>query len=138
MVNHAEPVLVRPDVDIVEDLNHVFHTYPPLSHDRSRMIVAVENGVVTVSGHVRTDQSRDIFVREVMALDGVTAVNADELYDDESLRRQAGNATPFGVFASVSYGAVVLAGKVPEGVTIESIVAQVEQIPGVRKVIPSF
>jgi osmotically-inducible protein OsmY len=130
--------MARPDVDIEQDVNRVFNKYPPLAHDRSRMTVTIEDGVVTASGHVKTAQARDVFVREVKKIEGVKAVHTDKLYNDDSLRIETGQVTPFGVYTSVSYGAVVLTGTVPEGKTADEIVAAVKKIDGVRKVITNF
>lgn len=128
----------RPDVDIEQDVNHVFTKYPPLAHDRSRMDVTIADGVVTATGHVKTAQARHIFAREVKKIEGVKAVHTDKLYDDDALRIQSGQVTPFGVYTSVSYGAVILTGSLPEGMTEADVIAAVEKIDGVRKVIPNF
>ncbi len=138
MAEETTPVSARPDVDIEQDVNHIFHTYPPLLHDRSRITLTVKDGVVTVRGHTKTAQSREIFVREANKIEGVQSVESSELYDDDALRIKTGQVTPFGVFTSVSYGAVVLTGRLPEGATVGETVAKVEKIAGVRKVIPNF
>jgi hypothetical protein len=136
--HHDVVVAPRPDVDIADELHNIYAPYPPLAHDRSRMTVTVTDGVVKASGNVRTAQVREIFAREAAKIDGVQRVDVDELYDDETLRRDAGHVTPFGVLAYPSYGAVVLTGKLPEDANLDEMVAAVAAIAGVRKVIPNF
>lgn len=128
----------RPTVDILEDVGHVFHSYAPLLHDRSRITVSFDNGTVKAVGYTKTAQSRDIFAREAAKIDGVSAVDVSELYDDDTFRLEAGDLVPFGVYVFVSYGAVVLTGRLPEGTTAEALVAEINKLPGVRKVIPNF
>ena len=136
--HHEETVVQRPDGDVIRDVHRVFNIYPPLQHDRARVTVSVEDGAVTAAGHVKTAQAREIFVREAAKVDGVTEVDVSALYDDETLRLASGMATPLEVYTSVSYGAVMLTGRVPEDWTLEKVIAAVEKIPGVRKVIPNF
>lgn len=138
MSGHAEVEKVRPDVDIHADVMGVFRVYPPLRHDRERLEVTVTEGNVVVIGHVKTAQSIEVFARESLAVDGVTGVDVSQVYDDESIRLQVGRATPYGVYTSVSYGAVVLNGHKPADVSIEEMVEQVSKMDGVRKVITAF
>ncbi|MEL6152220.1 MAG: BON domain-containing protein, partial [Chloroflexota bacterium] len=79
-----------------------------------------------------------ILTREIAKIPGVKSVDVSELYDDNALTILSGQMTPVEVFTSVSYGAVILTGKIPESMTLEAIVAKVESIEGVRKVIPNF
>ena len=125
----------RPDIDIEHDLPDVFNGYPPLLHDRSRLSVDVQDGVVTLSGYVKTVRAREYFEQEAAKIPGVKAVDVSETYDDEALRIKSGQVTPMGIYTMVSYGAVVLTGERPEGVTDEELVQKVEAIPGVRKVL---
>ena len=135
-MSESQPIpAARPDIDIEQDLPHVFNGYPPLQHDRSRLSISVEDGVITLTGHVKTAQAREYFAREAAKIKGVKSVDVSETYDDEALSIKSGQVTPVGVYTMVSYGAVVLTGERPEGVTDEQLVAKVEQIPGVRKVL---
>lgn len=138
MAGHAEVKVARPDVDIENDVMRVFGAYPPLRHDRSRVNVTINEGAVVATGYVKTAQSREVFSREASKVEGVTSVDVSGLYDDEALRLQVGYATPFGVYASVSYGAVVLNGKLPEGTNVDDMVKKVAKMDGVRTVIPNF
>lgn len=128
----------RPDVDIEQDIIHTMQGYAPLQHDRSRIAMQVTDGAVAFSGHTKTEQAREYLHRETSKIAGVQSVDSKSLYDDESLRIQTGQVTPFGVYTSVSYGAVVLAGRLPAGMTVGELVTKIEKIPGVRKVIPNF
>ncbi len=126
----------RPDIDIHEDVERAFLGYPPLSHDRHRVDTAVEAGAVTLTGHLRTPQSKKNLLERIEAIDGVTSVGASALYDDELLQRQAGQATPLGVYANARYGTIILSGKQPADEA--AVVAAVEGIEGVRGVVTNF
>ncbi|MEO0564460.1 MAG: BON domain-containing protein [Chloroflexota bacterium] len=128
----------RPDIDILSDLPDVIETYPPLAHDRSRMTITVEGGVITATGNVKTAGTRDIFERRAAEIDGVQGVNVRGLHDDDTIRLAAGAATPYGVRVAVSYGAVVLTGERPTDAKLAQMTKKVEKIAGVRKVIPNF
>ncbi|MEM6284372.1 MAG: BON domain-containing protein [Chloroflexota bacterium] len=140
MAENPKTVVVRPDVDIDEDIDHMLTRpgFEAVRHDRARMEIAVTNGAVTITGHTRTAQTPDVLSREVAKIPGVKSVDVSQLYNDDALRVLSGQMTPVEVFTAVSYGAVVLTGKIPAGMTLEEIVAKVEAIEGVRKVIPNF
>lgn len=138
MAGHQQVKAARADIDIQEDVNAAFLTYPPLSHDRKRIHVNIDAGIVTASGNVKTGQAREIFAREVSKIEGVHAVNTAALYDDESIRLQVGGIVPYGVLTAVSYGAVVLSGKAPAEPELKRLVDKVSKIEGVRTVIPNF
>lgn len=126
---------LHPDVDIVADINELITNYPPLVNDRHRLIAHVQNGAVTLTGHVKSPVNRRYLLNNLPAVAGVTTVNADALYDDESLRIQAGQAVPPGMFVAVEYGAVVVTGRVPDGTNIADVVKKIQQIPGVERVV---
>jgi osmotically-inducible protein OsmY len=132
-------VAARPDVDIEDDLEKVFHTYPPLAHDRPRIQYEVKDGVIHASGNVRTAQTIEIFAREAAKINGVKRVDTKKLYDDDTVWHKVGKKLPYGVYSSMSYGAVVLTGDAPSTEKkLASLVKKIEKIAGVRKVIPNF
>ncbi|MFZ4815939.1 MAG: BON domain-containing protein [Phototrophicaceae bacterium] len=128
----------HPDVDLLTDVTDVFYEYPPLQHDRSRITVNVTDGVVTLSGHVKTSGTHEFLLRAVAQVAGVRAVHSETLYHDDALRIQVAQYIPYGVFLTVAYGALILNGKLPAGVNVVDLVAQLEKIAGVRQVILNF
>lgn len=123
------------DTDLEHAVQQVFIGYPPLMHDRHRVHVAVSDGHVTLRGHVKSAVTRDYLVRQTRLVPGVRTVDASALYDDDTIRREAGRAVPHGIFVTVEYGAVVLSGRLPAGETLEGLVQRVGQTPGVHRVL---
>ena len=134
----TDAVVTRSDVDIRQDVLKVFHTYPPLAHDRHRMEVVVEGAVVSASGNVRTAQALEVFAREASKVPGVIKVNTKDLHDDETLRLEIGRLIPLDVRAVVTYGVIVLTGQAPAARSLKSLTNKLEKIAGVRKVVPNF
>ena len=129
----------RPDADIATEIQHIIVSYPPLNHDRQHLQVSVEDGFVTIKGHTRTPINRRYLGDVLPTVAGITDANADELYDDETIRFEAGRATPDSIIVgNVYYGRVALTGSVPPDISAAQIVAAVEKIPGVVKVLTDF
>lgn len=137
-MSEPEMLFIRSDEDIAADIQRLFVHYPPLSHDRHRIKVSVSNGSVLLSGNVKAPISRRYALMNIPKIEGVVSVNADQLYDDESIRLEAGRRVPIGVQVIVEYGAVILAGNLPEGIQAETLADAVSQVPGVHRVITSF
>jgi osmotically-inducible protein OsmY len=125
-------------VDILDDLYNLIAHYPPLQADRHHIHIDVSDGVVNLSGHVRSSITERYLVDRVKRVQGVRAVIADQLFNEEEIRLEAGQRIPPGVLANVYYGAAVLTGKLPPDVTPESVVTGVSQIPGVERVVTHF
>ncbi len=129
----------RADVDIERDIDHLIAHYPPLTKDRHSIKTQVENGVITVSGHVQTPITRSYLLKNLPLIPGVSAVKSDNLFTDETIRLEAGRLIPVGVvLARVQYGSVVLTGKLPEQTGADTLVSQIRAIPGVKQVITTF
>jgi hypothetical protein len=78
-------------------------------------------------------------VVQIPSVEGVRSVSANILYDDESIRLEVGRELPMGVqLARVYYGTVILAGNLPEGMSEDELIAQVQKEPGVKQVIIAF
>ncbi len=116
----------------------VLHSYPPLSHDRHRVEIAVDDGVLTVSGYVKALPTYNYALNNLKAVAGLRGFNADNFHCDEVIRRDVGQAIPIGVQVNVEYGAVILAGRLPEDTDVEQIVRKVALVPGVHRVLTSF
>jgi len=128
----------RADEDILEEIDDLIADYPPLVQDRHRIHISVEQGVVTVSGHTRTNITHSYLLRLLDKVDGVVGVNADEFYSDADLRLEISHLIPVGVIANVSYGVVILTGRLPEETTEDELVAAIAEIDGVRAVRAQF
>ncbi len=129
---------IRPDLDIEEDIRGVIAHYPPLQADRHHLSITVQNGDVTVQGHVRSLISRGYLIEHVGRVPGVRALESSRLFCDEAIRMEAGQRIPTGVIANAVYGVVILTGTRPESVAAETIVAGIAQIPGVVRVVTKF
>ncbi len=130
--------VTRPSVDIEEDIQGIIAHYPPLQADRHKLHIDVEDGVVALSGHVKTLITRRYVRDRAAQVRGVQAVNGERLYTEETIRLEAGQRIPLGVIANAIYGTVVLTGTLPEGKAAEEIASAVAQIPGVERVITKF
>jgi osmotically-inducible protein OsmY len=129
----------RPDVDIEADIEHLIAHYPPLVKDRHSFKTLVQNGVVTVSGHVQTPITRSYLLKNLPLVPGVTDVKSDYLYSDETIRLEASRLIPVGVvLGRVQYGSVVLTGTLPDGTTADALVSQIRNVPGVKQVFTDF
>ncbi len=129
----------RDDLDILGDIDRLIAHYPPLMKDRHAINCQVKEGFVTVSGHTQSPNTRRYFLDNLPLIPGVTGVNADHFYDDESIRVDAGRAIPFGVrVGKVQYGGVILTGSLPEGTNASDVAARIQQIPGVGRVLMNF
>ena len=125
----------RSDLDILEDIENAIIHYPPLVNDRHRVQIAVHNGVVTLSGHLRTSITCQHLMDAVRQVAGVTQIQSDQLYDDDTLRREAGALIPSGVFVNVEYGTARLTGRLPAGTDAAALEARIGAMPGVRQVV---
>jgi hypothetical protein len=124
----------RPDIDIEQEIGQIVNSYPPLKGSRGYFAYRANNGRVTLVGNVRTPQARRVLVDNVPRIAGVESVDSSQLYDDEMLRFAVGALLPPGVFASVHYGAVGLTGRVPDDASATTIIYEVGQVLGVRRV----
>lgn len=129
---------VRPDVDILADVNNLILHYPPLAADHHQIRVHVTDGVVYVAGHVKSQPSRRYLLDAIPKLPGVKGVNDAALHDEDTLRREIGKLIPAGVQVNLRYGAVILTGTLPEGMTADDLFALVVNVPGVEKIVSKF
>jgi osmotically-inducible protein OsmY len=128
----------RPDVDIEEDVNDIIVTYPPLAADRHHIHVTAQSGVVILDGHVRTPISRRVLIERTADIPGVAGINADEFYDDETIRLQVGKILPYGVYANPAFGVVALTGALPAEPSLDEIIQRVARVPGVVRVVAAL
>jgi osmotically-inducible protein OsmY len=134
----SEPVVItqREDALIFDDIRHLIATYPPLANDRPAIEVSVNDGLVTVTGHVMSTNTRRFFLSRLTSIEGVTAIDADELYDDTSIRLEVSRLISDGVQANIRYGVVILSGEAPQD--IEGLAQQILALRGVKKVVSGF
>ncbi|MDZ4766536.1 MAG: BON domain-containing protein [Chloroflexota bacterium] len=127
---------VRPDSELLDDFGQLIIDYPPLRQDRRRINVTANQGVISVTGHVRTPITMRYLLDRLAQIEGVRGVTAAALYDDESLQRAAGRVLGGvdGVVANVIYGIVILTGKLDDSEHVAELAAQIAQIPGVVEV----
>jgi osmotically-inducible protein OsmY len=133
MTDHHS-ISTRSDIDIRKDVIGLIATYPPLAYDRHYIDVQVENGLVTLTGNLRTPINRTYLNAEAVKVEGVTGVNTDALFDDETIRLHTGRVLPPGVMVNVTNGVVVLSGEL-DGVDVDAMGATVAAVPGVVRVL---
>ena len=126
------------DIDLHARIQHELTSYPPFMADRHRVRYIVNDGVVTVTGYVKSAITETYVVNRVRNIPGVNDVIDDHFYNDEEIRLNVGGVVPPGVMVTMEYGAVILSGSLPEGTTVEQLVHQVGQVPGVHHVVTSF
>lgn len=125
----------RPDVDIAEDISNIMVHYPPLAADRPHVQVNVENGRAVLSGYLRTPISRRYLIDHVVEVPDVTSVEADELYDDDSLKLEIGTLLPEGVMVIQRYGTSILTGEMPDDATLNALIEQIGSVRGVKRIV---
>lgn len=129
----------RPDEALLVAVQTLILRYPPLQADSKRIHVHIADGVVTVEGHVRTNITRHYLMQRLPALDGVRAVHAEHLYDDETLQREAGHVLAElgvdGALINVQYGIAVVTGTPPAGSAARSLADRLAALPGIEKVV---
>jgi len=128
----ATMTISRSDLDIAEDIHKFIRTYAPLVQARPFIEAEVHEGRVTLRGHTRSPQARRVLVDNVPDIAGVVALDASQLYDDETLRLELGKVLPRGVRVRVNFGGVAVGGVLPAGTTAEDISAAIKRVPGVR------
>ena len=131
----AQTPVTRADADIAAEIEDVIVRYPPLAHDRNHLHVDVRNGMATISGHLRTYNTRDFLLQALESIDGLRGADTSYLHIDDGIRIAVGRVIPVGVFANAEYGTVVLSGELPDGTTVDELVSRVGAVPGVRRVI---
>lgn len=130
--------VLRSDLDILDDIHNLVYKYPPASHDRDFFHVTVQNGVATVSGHLRSVVV-DHWIRGTLSqVAGLQALNLDALYNDDELRLHVGHLVPPGVFVNVNHGAVTLTGRLPNEMTDVELVQHVAAVKGVTRIATLF
>lgn len=132
-------VITRPDDTVIfDDIRHLIATYPPLTADRTALHINVHQGAVTVSGHVKSANTRRFFLSRLAGIAGITSLNTDGLYDDTSVRLDVSRLLPPGLQANVHHGHVVLSGDPPLNMSIEAVADRILALPGVLKVVSGF
>lgn len=130
---------VRPDEALSEAVDTLIIRYPPLKADRKRIHVHIHDGSVTVEGHLRTAITRRYLMERLPLLDGVRSVNAEHLYDDETLQRETGHVLAEmgadGALINIQYGIAVVTGTPPVGNAAQSLADRLAALPGVEKVV---
>lgn len=131
-------IITRPDEDILDDIHSLFTTYPPLQHDRHAVSIRVERGVVTLEGHIKAMPTYRYLQANLPKVKGIRVINADNLFEDETIRREVGKVIPVGMQVRVEYGVVILTGKLPEGAAVEDVVQQVASVKGIKRILTTF
>ncbi|MCZ7546560.1 MAG: BON domain-containing protein [Anaerolineae bacterium] len=129
----------RPALDILEDIEAIIRTYPPLRESRPHLTIDVsDSGVVTFRGNVRSGVMRRVLIDSTMQVPGVTGVVDDELHDDDALEIAIAQQMPPRVYVTSVNGVVVLSGGLRDPAAAEEAVRAAQAIPGVRAVTTDF
>ncbi|MCL4248442.1 MAG: BON domain-containing protein [Anaerolineae bacterium] len=127
--------VTRPDIDILDAIQLWMTGYPPLVNDRKHIQVRVEDGVVLLSGNVKTPITRSYLLSHIKQIAGVQGVDDSALHDDETIRLSVGPVLTNGTIGQVEWGTVILAGKLPEGPALDALVERIGKIAGVKRVV---
>lgn len=127
--------VTRPDIDILDAIQLWMTGYPPLVNDRKHIQVRVENGIVLLSGNVKTPITHSYLLSHIKQIAGVQGVDDSTLYDDETIRLNVGAVLANGTIGQVEWGTVILAGKLPEGPALDALVERIGKIAGVKRVV---
>lgn len=122
------------DADIHEEIHRLIRDNLGTHMSRGYFHVQVLNGVVTLKGNISSTIGYDVFVENLTAIDGVVAVDDDELYSDGQLRRQISNILPRGLRIRVLHGHVALSGRLPQDMDVNEIIGRIAEIRGVQSV----
>ncbi len=128
----------RPDVDIEEDIDQLIRSYSPLKASRPYFTYKAADGVVVLTGNVRSPQARRVLLDNIPHINGVKSIQSDALHDDETIRLAVGPILPNGVYANVHFGAVALTGSLPNGATADGLIRAAGAVAGVRRVGAEF
>lgn len=127
----------RPASDIAEDIRKFLRSFDPVKQGVHQITFNVnEDGMVNLGGHVRGMVARRVLIDNIPDILGVNALDANELYDDETLRLTVGRVIPNGTLARVNYGRVMLYGLAPQDP--EGTLKRVADVPGVVEVSTQF
>lgn len=125
----------RNDQFIHDDIRRAIINYPPTANDRLNFNYSVIDGIVYLSGYVRTEPTATYLINQIQMTDGVIGLETDGFYTDEGLRFEVGRVIPFGVQVRVEYGNVILAGRALDKVDMSAVLQAVSQVKGVQRVI---
>jgi len=131
-----QPVIA--DIDIEAAINHAMRAHAPFSHDRHRVNINVNDGVVHLSGYVKSAPTYRYALEHIDDVAGVREVIVEDFHNDEEIRLDVGKVVPTGVFVTLEYGAVILSGNLPDGEDVEALVRKVGLVPGVHRVWTNF
>lgn len=134
----VDTMTTRPDIDIEADIHHVLSDYPPVVNDRHYIQVTVEEGHAIISGYTKTAVTYGYVIDRIPEVNGVISVDASEFYSDENLRLTVARDLPYGVFARLEYGTVILYGTLPDDADLEQLVQHIGSVTGVRRIVTSF
>lgn len=125
-------IVARNDADIFDDVQRLARTAFSTRLSRGNFQYAVRNGVVTVKGHLSSRIGYDLFIDNLMTIDGVVAVDDRELFDDETLRLQIGEILPRGMRMRIQHGVVALLGRLdPNSEEVLEALAAIGEMPGI-------
>jgi hypothetical protein len=131
-----ELLVTRPAEDIAADIAAIIRNFHPLAQSRHKFSYAVSpDGTLLLTGHIKSPVAAQVLCAQAARVPGVTSIDTDALFDDETLRLAVGQVLPPGVRAMVDYGRVALSGQLPPRFKAETLVRKVEKIPGVSAVI---
>lgn len=126
---------MREDGAIYEAILGLIAHYPPLQAEHGHLHVSVTGGIAILSGTLRGKITRRYLIEQVSRLEGVAAVDAQGLYDDETIRLEVGGLLSEGMIANVNSGVVSLSGEVPDAAAFDALAPQIALIPGVKRIL---
>ncbi len=131
--------LVRPALDIEVDLQDLVAHYPPAAHDQHHFEFTIHEGVVTLTGNVKSRVTQQFLLDKVPEIAGVKEVQAEALANDDDLRLQISQLTPIGIFVNVEYGIVKLTGRLEADTDVNALMNRIiSSVTGIKRIYTAF
>lgn len=135
MTDHAVThEVVISDEEILETVRDLVRSYDPLKASRNDFEIFVMNGVVRLEGVVNNKRSHRVLLDGIPQIPGVMGVNDKHLFDDETLTMQVAELLPLGVRVRLEAGDVILVGTAPSDFSMDELVLDISEIPGVQDI----
>lgn len=119
------------DEDILEDVNHLILDTFGVRMSREFFRVRVVDGVIIFSGNVSSVVGHEMLIDNARMIDGVMAIDDENLYNDEDLRMKLTKVLPRGMRVHVHHGAVRIAGRLPADTDLNEIIGRIGETHGV-------
>ena len=139
MAEVSSQSIVRPDLDIEVDIQDLVAHYPPLAHDQHHFDFNVADGVVTLTGNLKSRVTHQYILANLPQIEGVKEVWAEALVNDDDLRLEISKQIPTGIFVNVEYGITKLTGRLESGTDVDTLMSSlISSVQGIKRIYIAF